>query len=130
MTEDEIRAFVRQEMSQHCACGSHFPQHLDSRQDRQINLDTDDLEYDSMYEEEEDYDEISEMDSLEKLTVDAEPCSLPLDEGDCQRYTLRWYYNQRVTECRPFVYSGCQGNLNRFDSKEECELHCGQRPGA
>uniref|UniRef100_A0A8C5TN41 BPTI/Kunitz inhibitor domain-containing protein n=1 Tax=Malurus cyaneus samueli TaxID=2593467 RepID=A0A8C5TN41_9PASS len=57
----------------------------------------------------------------------AEPCRLPLDEGDCQRYTLRWYYNQRVTECRPFVYSGCRGNLNRFDSKEECELHCGQR---
>lgn len=60
----------------------------------------------------------------------AEPCRLPLDEGDCQRYTLRWYYNQRVTECRPFVYSGCRGNLNRFGSKEECELHCGQRPGA
>lgn len=60
----------------------------------------------------------------------AEPCSLPLDEGDCQHYTLRWYYNQRVTECRPFVYSGCRGNLNRFDSKEECELHCGQHPGA
>lgn len=59
----------------------------------------------------------------------AEPCSLPLDEGDCQRYTLRWYYNQRVTECRPFVYSGCRGNLNRFDSKEECELHCRQHPG-
>uniref|UniRef100_A0A8C3GUV0 Uncharacterized protein n=1 Tax=Corvus moneduloides TaxID=1196302 RepID=A0A8C3GUV0_CORMO len=59
----------------------------------------------------------------------AEPCRLPLDEGDCQRYTLRWYYNQRVTECRPFVYSGCRGNLNRFGSKEECELHCGQLPG-
>uniref|UniRef100_A0A663M5I1 BPTI/Kunitz inhibitor domain-containing protein n=1 Tax=Athene cunicularia TaxID=194338 RepID=A0A663M5I1_ATHCN len=57
------------------------------------------------------------------LPPTAEPCSLPLDEGDCQHYTLRWYYNQRVTECRPFVYSGCQGNLNRFDSKEECELH-------
>ncbi|XP_009473283.1 PREDICTED: carboxypeptidase inhibitor SmCI-like, partial [Nipponia nippon] len=56
--------------------------------------------------------------------------SLPLDEGDCQSYTLRWYYNQRVTECRPFVYSGCRGNLNRFDSKEECELRCGQHPGA
>lgn len=65
-----------------------------------------------------------------RLPPAAEPCSLPLDEGDCQHYTLRWYYNQRVTECRPFVYSGCRGNLNRFDSKEECELHCGQRLGA
>ncbi|KAM4768828.1 kunitz-type serine protease inhibitor 5-like [Cyanocitta cristata] len=93
-------------------------------------LDNDDLEYDSMDGEEEDYDEVPEVDSLEQPTVDAEPCRLPLDEGDCQRYTLRWYYNQRVTECRPFVYSGCRGNLNRFGSKEECELHCGQRPGA
>uniref|UniRef100_A0A8C4URB0 BPTI/Kunitz inhibitor domain-containing protein n=1 Tax=Falco tinnunculus TaxID=100819 RepID=A0A8C4URB0_FALTI len=58
------------------------------------------------------------------------PTCLPLDEGDCQRYTLRWYYNQRVTDCRPFVYSGCRGNLNRFDSKEECELRCRQHAGA
>lgn len=69
-------------------------------------------------------------DLTNRVCPTAEPCRLPLDEGDCQRYTLRWYYNQRVTECRPFVYSGCQGNLNRFESKEECELHCGQRPGA
>ncbi|KAF4799411.1 hypothetical protein TURU_054803 [Turdus rufiventris] len=117
MTEEEIRGFVRQEMSQHCG------------QDRQVMLDSDDLGYDSMDGEEEDYDDVLEMDSLEQPAVDAEPCRLPLDEGDCQRYTLRWYYNQRVTECRPFVYSGCQGNLNRFDSKEECELRCGLRPG-
>lgn len=191
MTEEEIRAFVRQEMSQHCACGGHFPQRLDSRehsggwgararsslhsvqgggrsvrqerehgqtglfptqpfpagnahavpvlklshteeeegQDRRVVLDTDDLEYESVYGEEEDYDEVPEMDSSEQTAMGAEPCSLPLDEGDCQHYTLRWYYNQRVTECRPFVYSGCRGNLNRFDSKEECELHCGQHPG-
>ncbi|KAL2299817.1 hypothetical protein Nmel_012667 [Mimus melanotis] len=212
--EEEIRGFVRQEMSQHCACGGYFPRHQDSREhsgcsssflspcptrvvpkgpwhaggwgaqarssfhsaqgtgrivrqerehdqtgsfstqpflagsahvvpvlklshaeedegkDRQIMLDSDDLGYDTMDGEEEDYDEIPEMDSLEQPAVDAEPCRLPLDEGGCQRYTLRWYYNQRVTECRPFVYSGCQGNLNRFDSKEECELRCGQRPGA
>ncbi|NXC79092.1 CO7A1 protein, partial [Cercotrichas coryphoeus] len=157
MTEEEIRGFVRQEMSQHCACGGHFPRHQDSRehsgsfstqpflagsahivpvlklshaeedegQDRQIMIDSDDLGYDSMDGEEEDYDELLEMDSLEQPA----PCRLPLDEGDCQRYTLRWYYNQRATECRPFVYSGCQGNRNRFDSKEECELRCGQRPG-
>uniref|UniRef100_A0A8V5HH38 Uncharacterized protein n=1 Tax=Melopsittacus undulatus TaxID=13146 RepID=A0A8V5HH38_MELUD len=55
----------------------------------------------------------------------AEPCSLPLDEGGCRRYTLRWYHSQSGAECRPFVYSGCGGNSNRFDSREECELRCG-----
>lgn len=59
----------------------------------------------------------------------AEPCTQPVEEGGCQRYTLRWYYNQRAAECRPFVYSGCQGNLNRFSSQEECELRCRQRVG-
>uniref|UniRef100_A0A7M4FJQ7 BPTI/Kunitz inhibitor domain-containing protein n=1 Tax=Crocodylus porosus TaxID=8502 RepID=A0A7M4FJQ7_CROPO len=54
----------------------------------------------------------------------ADPCSLPLDEGNCSRFTLRWYYNQRVAECRPFIYSGCGGNLNRFYAKEDCDHQC------
>uniref|UniRef100_A0A8D2L5B4 BPTI/Kunitz inhibitor domain-containing protein n=1 Tax=Varanus komodoensis TaxID=61221 RepID=A0A8D2L5B4_VARKO len=56
--------------------------------------------------------------------LSAEPCTLPLEEGNCSKYTLNWYYNQRVSECRPFIYSGCRGNLNRFSSKEDCELQC------
>lgn len=39
-------------------------------------LDDDDLEYDSMDGEEEDYDEVPEMDSLEQPAVDGElPCT-------------------------------------------------------
>uniref|UniRef100_A0A8C3RII3 Collagen alpha-1(VII) chain n=1 Tax=Chelydra serpentina TaxID=8475 RepID=A0A8C3RII3_CHESE len=57
----------------------------------------------------------------------ADPCSLPLDEGDCSRFTLRWYYNQKVAECRPFIYSGCRGNLNRFYTQEDCDLQCRQQ---
>lgn len=180
MTEEEIRAFVRQEMSQHCACGGQLPRRLDSRehsggwgtrpknilqsaygggrsvrqekehsqtdlsahvvpvlkvshaeeeegQDRRVVVDTNDLEYESMYGEQEDYDTALDADSSEQLAEDAEPCTQPVEEGGCQRYTLRWYYNQRAAECRPFVYSGCQGNLNRFGSQEECELRCRQR---
>uniref|UniRef100_A0A4W4F7V3 BPTI/Kunitz inhibitor domain-containing protein n=1 Tax=Electrophorus electricus TaxID=8005 RepID=A0A4W4F7V3_ELEEL len=51
-------------------------------------------------------------------------CILPLDEGSCSRYTLRWYFNSQVSVCRPFIYSGCGGNANRFTHKEECEQHC------
>ncbi|XP_072539439.1 collagen alpha-1(XXVIII) chain [Salminus brasiliensis] len=53
-----------------------------------------------------------------------DPCVLPLDEGECSRYTLRWYFNSQVGICRPFIYSGCGGNANRYTQKEECEQHC------
>uniref|UniRef100_A0A3Q2CHE1 BPTI/Kunitz inhibitor domain-containing protein n=1 Tax=Cyprinodon variegatus TaxID=28743 RepID=A0A3Q2CHE1_CYPVA len=51
-------------------------------------------------------------------------CLLPMDEGSCQRYTLRWYFNSQVQACRPFIYSGCKGNNNRFLHQEECEEAC------
>lgn len=54
----------------------------------------------------------------------ADVCLLPLEEGRCGRYTLRWYFNSRAQACRPFVYSGCEGNDNRFLHLEECEEVC------
>ncbi|KAG5838427.1 hypothetical protein ANANG_G00223590 [Anguilla anguilla] len=51
-------------------------------------------------------------------------CLLPLEEGSCLRYTIRWYFHALVGSCRPFIYSGCGGNGNRFLTKEECEEHC------
>ncbi|XP_072238339.1 kunitz-type serine protease inhibitor C4 [Leuresthes tenuis] len=54
----------------------------------------------------------------------ADLCLLPMDEGSCGRYTLRWYFNGQVQACRPFIYSGCEGNENRFLHQEECEEVC------
>uniref|UniRef100_A0A8C2AUJ6 Collagen, type VII, alpha 1 n=1 Tax=Cyprinus carpio TaxID=7962 RepID=A0A8C2AUJ6_CYPCA len=51
-------------------------------------------------------------------------CILPMEEGNCSHYTLRWYFNSEVGVCRPFIYSGCGGNANRFLQKEECEKLC------
>ncbi|KAJ7999188.1 hypothetical protein DPEC_G00212820 [Dallia pectoralis] len=53
-----------------------------------------------------------------------DPCVLPLEEGDCGRFTLRWYFNSQVQACRPFIYSGCGGNANRFLHQESCEERC------
>ncbi|KAK2889366.1 hypothetical protein Q8A67_014741 [Cirrhinus molitorella] len=50
-----------------------------------------------------------------------ESCILPMEEGNCSHYTLRWYFNSEVGVCRPFIYSGCGGNANRFLQKEELE---------
>ncbi|XP_059800835.1 actinia tenebrosa protease inhibitors isoform X4 [Hypanus sabinus] len=52
------------------------------------------------------------------------PCLLPLDEGNCSKYTLLWYYHRESGQCRPFIYSGCKGNANRFQTPEDCEANC------
>lgn len=54
----------------------------------------------------------------------AQQCQLPMEEGSCGRYTLRWYFNSQVQACRPFIYSGCEGNDNRFLHLEQCEEVC------
>ncbi|KAM9813472.1 uncharacterized protein col7a1 [Neosynchiropus ocellatus] len=53
-----------------------------------------------------------------------EVCLLPMEEGSCGRYTLQWYFNSQARACRPFIYSGCEGNDNRFPQLEACEEVC------
>lgn len=51
-------------------------------------------------------------------------CSLPMDEGTCFAMFPKYYYNKEEKECRMFIYRGCQGNGNRFDSREDCYKLC------
>ncbi|XP_025008919.2 collagen alpha-1(VII) chain isoform X2 [Gallus gallus] len=52
------------------------------------------------------------------------PCLQPMDEGSCRHYTLRWYFHPAANACRPFIFGGCQGNSNRFETKRKCERWC------
>nr|XP_060494633.1 collagen alpha-4(VI) chain-like isoform X1 [Panthera onca] len=56
------------------------------------------------------------------------PCSLDPMEGECQNYTLRWYYDKEKQACQQFWYGSCGGNANRFQTKEECEARCVPTP--
>lgn len=51
-------------------------------------------------------------------------CSLKSDEGPCRGYFQNWYYHESSGECKTFIYGGCPGNKNRFETKEECEKTC------
>ncbi|XP_030636159.1 WAP, Kazal, immunoglobulin, Kunitz and NTR domain-containing protein [Chanos chanos] len=53
-------------------------------------------------------------------------CSLPAVQGPCKSWQPRWAYNSLLKQCQAFVYGGCQGNLNNFRSKVECEAMCPQ----
>ncbi|XP_026579466.1 kunitz-type serine protease inhibitor 4-like [Pseudonaja textilis] len=51
-------------------------------------------------------------------------CYLPPDPGRCKGYFPRFYYNPASNQCLVFIYGGCQGNANRFKTKDECHRTC------
>ncbi|VDP09778.1 unnamed protein product [Soboliphyme baturini] len=51
-------------------------------------------------------------------------CLHPRDSGHCQQQFLRWWYNQNADACEQFMYTGCGGNGNNFDSRLSCEARC------
>ncbi|MCP9259675.1 Papilin [Dirofilaria immitis] len=57
-------------------------------------------------------------------------CSLPQDQGTiCHPgYKLLWYYDTAEGRCKQFWYGGCDGNDNRFATKEQCEMICVKPP--
>ncbi|KAM6964080.1 WAP, Kazal, immunoglobulin, Kunitz and NTR domain-containing protein 2-like [Tautogolabrus adspersus] len=52
------------------------------------------------------------------------PCGLPSLQGSCKAYEPRWAYSSILQQCQPFIYGGCDGNDNNFESKEACEEMC------
>lgn len=41
-------------------------------------------------------------------------------KGACDKNQLRWSFNQQLETCTPFIFGGCGGNENNFESQEEC----------
>ncbi|CDW57128.1 Papilin [Trichuris trichiura] len=56
--------------------------------------------------------------------VNENPCEQPREEGLCSAVIHKWFYDKTARECRSFVYSGCAGNSNNFETREECEQQC------
>ncbi|VDP14869.1 unnamed protein product [Soboliphyme baturini] len=53
-------------------------------------------------------------------------CNSHFDAGVfCIAQVQRWWFNPATQMCMPFIYNGCGGNSNRFDSRERCESYCG-----
>ncbi|KAK2091089.1 Collagen alpha-1(VII) chain [Saguinus oedipus] len=165
--EDDIRSFVRQEMSQHCGDTQADEDRHTVFSDVQLScvgsgmmvgaelvpLGLTWTRWDMMTlrgigppllpahpalpaervpPQDDEYSEYSEYSVEEYQDPEApwdddDPCSLPLDEGSCTAYTLRWYHRAvpgGTEACHPFVYGGCGGNANRFGTREACERRC------
>ncbi|XP_034549354.1 tissue factor pathway inhibitor a [Notolabrus celidotus] len=56
-----------------------------------------------------------------------DPCSRPLERGNCDSPEKRFGYNPDTRRCHMFRYSGCGGNENNFRSRRECSVKCARR---
>lgn len=53
-------------------------------------------------------------------------CDLPAETGMCRGYFPKFYFDKTAGSCKTFIYGGCAGNENNFDTVEECEQICGK----
>lgn len=51
-------------------------------------------------------------------------CMQAKERGPCMAYHEKYYFNSYTAKCEKFIYGGCDGNDNRFDSLDECEHTC------
>nr|QSI84002.1 kunitz peptide [Calliophis bivirgatus] len=51
-------------------------------------------------------------------------CKLPSNIGSCSGNLQYFYFNRVSKRCDTFIYSGCGGNPNRFETMEECKRNC------
>nr|6GFI_C Chain C, Amyloid-beta A4 protein [Homo sapiens]6GFI_E Chain E, Amyloid-beta A4 protein [Homo sapiens] len=56
---------------------------------------------------------------------EVEVCSEQAEVGPCRARFSRWYFDVTEGKCAPFVYGGCGGNRNNFDTEEYCMAVCG-----
>uniref|UniRef100_A0A8C5PL67 Amyloid beta like protein 2 n=1 Tax=Leptobrachium leishanense TaxID=445787 RepID=A0A8C5PL67_9ANUR len=51
-------------------------------------------------------------------------CSQEAMTGPCRAMMPRWYFDLHQKKCVRFIYGGCGGNRNNFDSEEYCMAVC------
>ncbi|XP_052766205.1 uncharacterized protein LOC128207366 isoform X2 [Mya arenaria] len=64
---------------------------------------------------------------VEETLTGIDVCRLDLDSGSCRFMTRQWHYDRSTGQCNEFVYGGCDGNENRFPSRDACEQQCNPR---
>uniref|UniRef100_A0A8C2XK14 Amyloid beta (A4) precursor-like protein 2 n=1 Tax=Cyclopterus lumpus TaxID=8103 RepID=A0A8C2XK14_CYCLU len=82
-------------------------------------------------EEEIEDEEIEEIDVIDETDLDDEDscplaavCTLEAETGPCRASMPRWHFDMSQRKCVRFIYGGCAGNRNNFDSEEYCMAVC------
>ena len=51
-------------------------------------------------------------------------CYLPSVKGPCEALLTRWHYDAERQACHTFIYGGCEGNANNFETLMQCQQKC------
>ncbi|XP_047247421.1 amyloid-like protein 2 isoform X3 [Girardinichthys multiradiatus] len=104
-------------------------------EDEDEEKEEDEEEYHYVYEDEEadgdDEDQkkesskASEKRDDDKIVEEVKAvCTLEAETGPCRASMPRWHFDIRQRKCVSFIYGGCAGNRNNFDSEEYCMAVC------
>jgi len=55
---------------------------------------------------------------------ETDKCMMPKEVGWCRASIHRWYFDAEEKRCKIFVYGGCHGNENNFETEEDCLNQC------
>ncbi|WP_417935131.1 BPTI/Kunitz-type proteinase inhibitor domain-containing protein, partial [Enterococcus faecium] len=64
------------------------------------------------------------FENLEECGKNCDLCKLPPVTGPCRAHIIMFFYNSTSAMCEEFVYGGCHGNANRFETAKECRNTC------
>ena len=62
--------------------------------------------------------------SVQSRSNYADPCMQPKEKGTCRASFKRFHFNVDSGMCEEFLYGGCAGNANNFETKRDCEVMC------
>lgn len=51
-------------------------------------------------------------------------CEQPIDSGPCRASFARWAWDPQAQDCTRFIWGGCGGNENNFETQDECRRAC------
>ncbi|XP_044909484.1 eppin isoform X2 [Felis catus] len=54
-------------------------------------------------------------------------CDMPKETGPCMAFFHRWWYDKEKGTCSRFIYGGCKGNNNNFQTKDMCQNMCSKK---
>lgn len=58
------------------------------------------------------------------IIISIDRCTLQPDTGLCRARIPSYFYNTTSGKCEEFIYGGCGGNENRFETAAECVGNC------